>query len=61
MGAEANASWLIDRSGQELSSCCHNITQRDYGRLTLLMANDDRLNEKQIVPADWIHDLKRSP
>ncbi len=61
MGAEANASWLVDRSGQELTSCCLNVTLRDYGRLALLMANDGRVNGKQVVPADWIRDMTTVP
>lgn len=61
MGAESDASWLVDRSGQELASCCLNVTLRDYGRLALLMANDGRLNDKQIVPADWIRDMTTVP
>ncbi|TWT05009.1 serine hydrolase [Reyranella sp. CPCC 100927] len=61
MSAGANASWLIDRSGQELSSCCLNVTLRDYGRLALLMANDGHANGMQIVPADWIRDMTTVP
>src|SRR5262245_22126755 len=40
IGAEADASWIIDRSGQEATYCCINAVLRDYGRLALLLAHD---------------------
>ena len=33
IGAEADATWLIDRSGQEAAYCCINAVLRDYARL----------------------------
>src|SRR5262249_22558519 len=38
MGAEADATWLVDRSGQEATFCCINAVLRDYARLGLLLA-----------------------
>src|SRR5215831_6833735 len=35
MGAEADATWLVDRSGQESTYCCLNAVLRDYARLGL--------------------------
>ncbi|TMI96231.1 MAG: serine hydrolase, partial [Bacillati bacterium ANGP1] len=40
MGAEADATWLVDRSGQEATFCCINAVLRDYARLGLLLAHD---------------------
>ena len=40
MGAEADATWLIDNSGQEVTCCCLNAVLRDYARLRLLLAHD---------------------
>jgi CubicO group peptidase (beta-lactamase class C family) len=40
MGAEADATWLIDRAGQEATYCCLNAVLRDYARLGLLLAHD---------------------
>jgi len=37
MGAEADATWLVDRSGQEATFCCINAVLRDYARLGLLL------------------------
>lgn len=54
MGAEADASWLVDRSGQESTYCCINAVLRDYARLGLLLANDGNWRGRQIIPAAWI-------
>jgi CubicO group peptidase (beta-lactamase class C family) len=40
IGAEADATWLIDRAGQEATYCCLNAVLRDYARLGLLLAHD---------------------
>ena len=56
MGAEADATWLIDRSGQEATYCCVNAVLRDYARLGLLLANDGNWRGRQIIPAAWIKD-----
>jgi len=54
MGAEANATWLLDKAGYETGYCCINATLRDFGRFGLLLANYGALNGRQIIPADWV-------
>lgn len=54
MGAEADATWLVDKSGQELSFVGINATLRDWGRLGLLLAHDGALGGTQIIPAAWV-------
>jgi CubicO group peptidase (beta-lactamase class C family) len=53
MGAESDASWSIDKSGQEAAFCCLGATLRDFARLGMLLANDGVANGKQIVPKEW--------
>ena len=55
IGAEADATWLIDASGQEATYCCLNAVLRDYARLGLLLAHDGRLGDRQIIPEAWMH------
>lgn len=55
MGAEADATWLIDGAGQEATYCCLNAVLRDYARLGLLLAHDGRLGDRQIIPEAWLH------
>jgi CubicO group peptidase (beta-lactamase class C family) len=54
MGAESDASWLVDAGGYEIAYIGINATVRDWGRLGLLLANYGNLNGKQIIPAEWV-------
>ena len=54
MGAEANATWMIDKGGYEAAFCCINATVRDYARFGMLLANYGALDGKQIIPAGWV-------
>ena len=54
MGAEADATWLMDAGGYELGYAGLNATLRDWGRFGLLLANDGALNGRQIIPAEWV-------
>ena len=56
IGAEADAAWLVDRSGQEVTYCCLNAVLRDYARLGLLLAHDGNWHGRQIIPAAWVQD-----
>jgi CubicO group peptidase (beta-lactamase class C family) len=56
MGAEADATWLVDHAGQESTYCCINAVLRDYARLGLLLAHDGNWNGRRIIPAAWIHE-----
>ena len=59
IGAEADATWLIDRSGQEATFCCINAVLRDYARFGLLLAQDGNWRGRQIIPAAWIEEATR--
>jgi CubicO group peptidase (beta-lactamase class C family) len=54
MGAEADATWLIDAGGYEVGFVGLNCTLRDWGRLGLLLANAGAVQGRQIVPAAWV-------
>ncbi|MBI3507464.1 MAG: serine hydrolase [Proteobacteria bacterium] len=54
LGAEAGASWVIDRAGYESAFCCFQATLRDWARVGLMLANDGAWNGRQIVPRDWV-------
>jgi CubicO group peptidase (beta-lactamase class C family) len=56
MGAEADATWLVDAGGYELGYAGLNATLRDWGRLGLLLANDGALDGRQIIPAAWVRE-----
>ena len=54
MGAEADATWIVDIKGHELAQGFVNAALRDYGRLGLLLANDGAVGGKQILPKDFL-------
>jgi CubicO group peptidase (beta-lactamase class C family) len=61
MGAEADASWLIDKGGYEAAYVGVNATVRDYARLGMLLANDGALDRRQIIPASWVRAATTPP
>lgn len=60
MGAEADASWVIDRTGQEATYSSFNAVLRDYARLGMLLANGGKAGERQVIPADWLREMTRA-
>jgi CubicO group peptidase (beta-lactamase class C family) len=54
MGAESDASWLTDASGQEAVYSSFNAVARDYARFGMLLAKGGRAGDRQLIPADWL-------
>lgn len=61
MGAEAEASWLVDRAGYEAAFTGLNATLRDYGRLGLVLAHDGAVEGRQLIPAAWVRAAATPP
>ena len=56
IGTEADASWAIDGTGQEVTYCCFNAVLRDYARLGRLLAHDGAWEGRQLIPRQWLLD-----
>jgi len=56
IGTEADASWAMDSTGQEVTFCCVNATLRDYARLGRLLAHDGAWEGRQLIPRQWLFD-----
>lgn len=57
MGMEFDGSWLMDGApgvGRELNGMGYNAALRDFGRLGLMMLNDGRVGERQILSSSWV-------
>jgi CubicO group peptidase (beta-lactamase class C family) len=54
LGAEADATWNIDATGQEIVFAYFNAVLRDWARLGLMLAHDGTWNGKSIVPHEWL-------
>jgi CubicO group peptidase (beta-lactamase class C family) len=60
LGAEQEATWLVDASGQEVGYMGFNATLRDYGRLAMMMARSGVARDKQLVPAAWVQEMTQA-
>ena len=56
LGAEADAMWGTDPTGQPLGYCCFNAVLRDWGRVGLMLARDGFWNGRQIVPRHFVRE-----
>jgi len=54
LGAEADATWIIDATGQEITFAYVNAVLRDWARLGLMLANNGNWQGKTVVPEDWL-------
>ena len=53
-GMEQQATWLLSRTGKEISGCCIQAATRDFARLGLFILNGARVNGQSIVPDGWL-------
>lgn len=60
LGAEADASWLTDRSGLEIGYMGFNAVLRDYGRLAMLLASGGQHGGRQLLPQGWLAAMTRA-
>ena len=56
IGAEADASWVIDVFGHEMAFCCFNAALRDYARFARLLAHGGDWDGRQVIPRQWVTD-----
>jgi len=53
-GMEQPASWIISRTGREISGCCIQAATRDFARFGLFILNGARANGQSVVPEGWL-------
>lgn len=57
MGAESDARWLLATTDEsEATGGGFNATLRDYARFGVLLSNDGRRGDQQIIPLDFLMD-----
>jgi CubicO group peptidase (beta-lactamase class C family) len=54
LGAEADATWIIDATGQEVAFGYLNAVLRDWARLGLMLAHRGDWQGRSVVPEDWL-------
>ena len=53
-GMEQQATWILSKSGQEISGCCVQAAARDYVRFGQFILNGAVVNGQPIVPDGWL-------
>lgn len=53
-GMEHGATWILNRSGQEISGCCIQAATRDFARFGLFILDGARVGGRSIVPEGWL-------
>ena len=53
-GMEQQATWILSRSGKEISGCCIQAATRDFARFGLFVLNGARVDGRSIVPDGWL-------
>jgi CubicO group peptidase (beta-lactamase class C family) len=54
LGAEADATWIVDATGQEVTFAYLNAVLRDWARLGLMLANRGHWQGKTVIPEGWL-------
>jgi len=53
-GMEQQATWLLSKTGQEISGCCIQAASRDFARFGLFILDGARVDGRSIVPDGWL-------
>ncbi len=54
IGVEQQATWLLSKSGAEISGCCIQASPRDYARFGQFILDGAQVGGRSIVPAGWL-------
>lgn len=55
-GMEQNATWILSKTGQEISGCCIQAAARDYVRFGQFILDGAIVNGQSIVPEGWLQE-----
>ncbi|MCO5125616.1 MAG: beta-lactamase family protein [Rhizobacter sp.] len=53
-GMEQQATWILSRSGREISGCCIQAATRDFARFGQFVLDGTRVNGQSVVPDGWL-------
>lgn len=53
-GMEQQATWILSRTGQEISGCCLQAAARDFARFGQFVLDGARLDGESVVPDGWL-------
>lgn len=53
-GMEQQATWILNKTGQEISGCCVQAAARDFARFGVFILEGARANGRGILPEGWL-------
>ncbi|MBK7062153.1 MAG: serine hydrolase [Rubrivivax sp.] len=53
-GMEQQATWILSKTGQEISGCCIQAATRDFARFGQFILDGASVNGQAIVPEGWL-------
>ena len=54
VGMTHEATWLLSKTGQEISGCCIQATTRDFAHFGQFILDGAKVNGQSIVPDGWL-------
>lgn len=54
IGTEQEATWLLSKTGEEISGCCVQAAARDYARFGQFILDGAQVDGRSIVPEGWL-------
>lgn len=59
IGTEQQATWLLSKTGHEISGCCIQASPRDYARFGQFILEGAQVNGQSILQDGWLQDATR--
>lgn len=58
-GMEQQATWILSKTGQEISGCCIQAATRDYARFGMFILDGAQAGGKRALPDGWLAEATR--
>lgn len=59
-GMEQQATWILSKTGQEISGCCLQAATRDFARFGQFILNGAQINGQPTLPEGWLPEATTS-
>ena len=56
VGMQQEATWLLSKTGKEISGCCLQAAPRDFARFGQFILEGAKLGGEPLVPEGWLHE-----
>jgi CubicO group peptidase (beta-lactamase class C family) len=60
VGMEQKATWILSKTGQEISGCCLQAATRDFARFGQFILNGAQINGQPTLPEGWLSEATTS-